>query len=339
MVIFLLERYLIVDFQGKGCTMNPPPIHGETTHFSQTPTLEIVYAADDHYVVPLVAAISALVESQKSEPYEMRVTVLANQMSPSNVELIENLRTLGLSSENLRVLDISDRIPEGLPSRSPHNTYISQTAYARFLAPQLAQGSSDRILYLDADTLVKGSLEPLLTLPLGGRPAAAVCDRIIETVSHPQGLPNWRDLGLAPDAPYFNSGVLLMDCQLWRDEQIAERLYAYCFGRGDDLELFDQEALNAVLGREIVALDPEYNMFTNHLCNETVPGEAPLQRDPLSPEDIASARIVHYIGHLKPWKPGDTASIETDMFFEALDRTSLSGWRPTNVVTSSAGHE
>jgi lipopolysaccharide biosynthesis glycosyltransferase len=315
------------------------PVHDETHRFTQTPTLEIFYVADDHYVVPLVAAISALVESQKSERFEMLVTVLANQMSSSNVELVENLHTLGISPENLRVLDISDRIPEGLPSRSPHNTYISQTTYARFLAPQLARGSSDRILYLDADTLVRGSLEPLLSLPMGGRPAAAVRDRIIGTVSHPQGLPNWRDLELAPDAPYFNAGVLLIDSQLWRENQITERLYAYCFGRGDDLELFDQEALNAVLGREILALNPDYNMFTNHLCNETVPGEAPLQRDPLSPEDMASARIIHYIGHLKPWKPGDTPSLETDMFFEALDRTSLSGWRPTEVATSSAGHE
>lgn len=314
-------------------------VRDDTNRFTRKPTLEIFYVADDHYVVPLAAAISALVASQESERFEISVTVLANQMSPSNVELIENLHSLGISSENLRVLDVSDKIPDGLPSRSPHNTYISQTTYARFLAPQLAQRSSDRILYLDADTLVRSSLEPLLTLPLEGRPAAAVRDRIIGTVSHPQGLPNWRDLGLAPDAPYFNAGVLLIDSQLWRDKQLTERLFAYCFSRGGDLELFDQEALNAVLGREILALEPDYNMFTNHLCNETVPGEAPLQRDPLSPEDMASARIIHYIGHLKPWKPGDTPSLETDMFFEALDRTSLSGWRPTEVVTSSAGHE
>jgi len=59
---------------------------------------------------------------------------------------------------------------------------------------------AQRVLYLDADTLVRSSLKVLWNTDLRGKAIAAVPD-----VGHPMGHDNIRR------APYFNAGVLLMD--------------------------------------------------------------------------------------------------------------------------------
>jgi len=295
--------------------------------------LEIFYAVDDAYVVPLIASLSALSSANRKYDVHASITVLSNNLSTEHLQLVRQFGRDTYGKDQFSLTDITTLLPADLPLLSPHNTYISGTAYARFLVPMLAKARSNRSLYLDADTLVTGDLSELTTVDLLGRPVAAVRDHIISNVSHPQGLPNWIDLGLEPDSFYFNSGVLLFDNAAWRSSDLTDRLYSYCRQRGEALELFDQEALNAVAGRDIHVLDASYNVFTNHLCDETVPGEAPLQRDPLDPSELARARIIHFIGHLKPWKHGDTPSAENDLFFSALKQTPISGWSIGDVIT------
>ena len=55
-------------------------------------------------------------------------------------------------------------------------------------------------------------------------PCMAVSDEIITSVSHPEGLPNYVDLDLPPDVPYFNSGLLVMNLSRWREEALSTRI-------------------------------------------------------------------------------------------------------------------
>ena len=68
---------------------------------------------------------------------------------------------------------------------------------------RIAESSSDldRVIYLDADTIVLTSLRDLWEESLGTSPVAAVRD-----IGFPYfaGVLPWRALGLPPGAPYFN---------------------------------------------------------------------------------------------------------------------------------------
>ena len=118
----------------------------------------------------------------------------------------------------------------------------------------------ERVLYLDCDTIVVDSLAPLAELGLGNAYVAAVRNLF---------LPGHADrparIGLPPDQPYFNSGVLLLNLDaMRRDDCQTELLELARCGKGR-LLFPDQDALNIVLGRRLIELHPRWNVMNSFL--------------------------------------------------------------------------
>lgn len=130
---------------------------------------------------------------------------------------------------------------------------IGPVMWFRALLPDLLP-DVDRVLYLDADTLVVDGLAELFTMPLGTAGIAAA-DNVLE--------PTHRDrvaaLGLEGAHAYFNSGVLLLDlAQLRRDGRMQQVLQV-ARERADELVWPDQDALNLVFASTREALHPRWN--------------------------------------------------------------------------------
>ena len=71
-------------------------------------------------------------------------------------------------------------------------------------------------------------------------------------------------LGILPEAPYFNAGVMLVDLARWRAEDIGGKLLDY-YGTIAPYCLFqDQDAINGLLRGRIATLHPAYNFITNY---------------------------------------------------------------------------
>ena len=97
---------------------------------------------------------------------------------------------------------------EGFPETGRYPVQI----YYRLAAPLLLPEALNRILYLDVDTVVLNSLEPLYTSDFAGGGLYGV-------QPHPQvpGTSSTRPvLGLEDGVRYLNSGVLMMDLALLR---------------------------------------------------------------------------------------------------------------------------
>lgn len=176
--------------------------------------------------------------------------------------------------------------------RLPDNRRFGLTAWYRIFLPELLP-ELDRILYLDADTIVRRHLEPLWGTDLGGLPLAAVANPLYPFMDH--GF--LAGLGLASTAEYFNSGVLLLDLEVWRREGLTARVLERAAAQGRQ-EWPDQNALNTVLRGRWRALDPEWN------AQNTV-FDLRASRLPFAPDALRRARrnpaIVHFIGPYKPW--------------------------------------
>src|SRR5690606_22778049 len=124
--------------------------------------------------------------------------------------------------------------------------WISQAAYLKLLAPGLLPSGAARVIVLDADVIVQSDLQPLWAAPMGDRLLLAVQDFGCPYVSCSFGIRRYRELGLEADAPYFNSGVMLLDLERWRAEEMASRSLQYLDSHAAELRCHDQEALNAV---------------------------------------------------------------------------------------------
>jgi lipopolysaccharide biosynthesis glycosyltransferase len=176
--------------------------------------------------------------------------------------------------------------------------------YARLLIPYIFQKTVSRILYLDADILVLGDLRPLWSTDLHGAILGAVPDRWAERIKLRE--PGLESVPLVRE--YFNAGVLLVDLNRWRDEQVSEKALKY-LARHPQSPFSDQDALNAVCDGYWARLNPRWNS-QNHGTKNRLQEMSSEQR-PI---------IVHFSSSAKPWKP-DSLSPSAAFYDSYRNRT------------------
>lgn len=168
----------------------------------------------------------------------------------------------------------------GLPEPPPG--YLSVAANYRLLAPYFVP--EPRVLYLDSDVVVRRDLQGVFETDLAGYAVAAVADASFPTLG--DSIENWREQGLDPDRPYFNSGVLLIDLERWRADGTANALLANLREHAAAYRFHDQDALNAVLQGRWLALGGGWNVQLGSPREHVVPAEA---------------GVLHFTTQYKPW--------------------------------------
>jgi lipopolysaccharide biosynthesis glycosyltransferase len=171
-------------------------------------------------------------------------------------------------------------------------------------------GTINRVLYLDPDLIVNGSLKELYDLPMEEYyfAAASHTGPIIRKV-------NGLRLDMDDDSPYINSGVMLMNLKLLREEQDYDEVFRFIEKRKNFLILPDQDIISSLYGSRIYALDTyRYNM-TERLYRLHSHFEKRLTLDWIRKHSV----IIHYCGRNKPWNENYFGSL--DVFYkEAVER-------------------
>lgn len=186
----------------------------------------------------------------------------------------------------------------GFPAERPSTPIV-------WLRPLLAEllPDEDCVLSLDCDTLVLHDLGPLWQTELDpGSYFAAVAQ---PTYRIPN--PMHARLGIDSTIPYFNAGVMVMDLNLMRAEDFAERTRAFVSRRDrPELAYNEQDAVNLTFPGRWTALDPVWNAMTAVLMPFVEAGEwsSDIHHQAWVLERAArSPAIVHFEGAamLKPW--------------------------------------
>lgn len=153
----------------------------------------------------------------------------------------------------------------------------------------------DRILYMDCDTLLMDDLTSLWRTDLSSAYLGAVNNVLDNDMN------SWpQELGLPADQHYFNSGVLLLNLQAMRADDMSRRIITYGREKADQLKWPDQDALNYLLGHRRVELDPRWN------CQNSL-YYYPHSRNFFDKKKLVAAiqqpGIVHFEGGqiVKPW--------------------------------------
>jgi lipopolysaccharide biosynthesis glycosyltransferase len=148
----------------------------------------------------------------------------------------------------------------------------------------------DRVLYLDGDIVVVGSIAPLWHVDLEGALFGAV-----DIPGSDRGVTH---LGLQPEDGYFNSGVLLIDLKRWRTTRAFDAVLGYVETYPELMTRdVDQEALNGCFYRNRKRLDYKWNAISPFFRE---PCALPLTRAEI--ESVRQdARVIHFNGSLKPW--------------------------------------
>ena len=251
-----------------------------------TPERIVVVSTNAQYAAP--AAVS--VRSAITDASEGVSVVILYFGSESEIEF-QMLR------DSFRADDVFlDLLPQNLFARWPSRRYFGNDAvYARLALGRLIDSSINRVVYLDADTLVFSDISALWTRPLEGAAFGAVREMNGPTMSHRGGLRNWEEAGVPSDAPYCNSGVLALDLDVWRTEDLESRCFAFLERFGESVRFPDQDALNATLWDRWVEFDQAYN----------VSGFWDAPKFPVTDygygDVLGRMRLFHFQGPTKPW--------------------------------------
>ena len=207
------------------------------------------------------------------------------------------------------------KAPADFLADAPVTDRYPREMYYRIFAAHYLPQEVERVLYLDPDIVVNGSIAELWETPLGDCLFAAAT-HVREALRRLNAL----RLGIAERVPYINSGVMLMNLARLREEQDAEAVFRYIAEHRKALLLPDQDVISGMYGARILPLDPyRYNMTERLFV---------MRPDAEAWRDLAWVRehsaIIHYCGRNKPWR--DNYLGKLDVFYhEAAERYRKEG--------------
>jgi len=132
---------------------------------------------------------------------------------------------------------------------------LSKAAYYRLLLSSILP-SINKILYLDVDMVVLGSVKPLFDLELANYPVAAVRDIIECTDEHRM------QLSLSYEQQYFCSAIMMINLDYWRKNDSEEIMIGFS-KRNRRVFCHDQDALNYAFKGKWFQLPPKWNKFNS----------------------------------------------------------------------------
>lgn len=240
----------------------------------------ILYGVNNGFAQHAAVSIQSLISNNRD--LHLHIVVAALNFSADTEVRFMALQT---PQASIKVVAFDQRKLAAMPEVPPYPKDI----YLRLWVHEFFDPEAGNVLYIDADTVVVGSVRELADLDLG--------TNILGAVDIP-GADSHKYCKLPSEYNYFNSGVLLINNKLWRDEHCLQTVKDFLNANRAILHDADQDALNGCFYQRRVALDYKWNLISPFYRKHGFLGV-------LSRKQVAAARaderIVHFNGHAKPW--------------------------------------
>ncbi len=209
--------------------------------------VNLLLSSDDNYAFFLGTVLCSVFENKKSG-YDIRVFVIDGGISETNKEKMSVLEERYGFKINFLKIEMEAF------KKFPTTKTLPISAYYRMFLKNILPEWVDKILYLDCDIVVLNDIQNIFNENLNGNIIGAVPH--YETGS---SIESAKRLGLPKDAKYFNSGVLLIDLNLWRKSKTEEECLDFIIKNPDKIRFADQDVLNSVFANKYQALPWKYN--------------------------------------------------------------------------------
>ena len=243
--------------------------------------IHLVCCSDEKYMPLTATMLMSLVRNHHSDEL-LNVYIINNGVSIATKKNIET----SFYSEKI-IINWLQIDPQDIPSILGISDQYSDISrhYYRLLMPYLLPQTVDRAIYLDVDLIILADISHLWQIDLKDYLIGASQDFLENCGS---AISNCIELGISPNAKYFNSGVLLINLKKWRDQDISKKVIICRLSNEEAVlasehYIYDQFGLNVILVEQWQELDPRWNYS---------PGPGKTTLNPF---------IVHYYGNVKPW--------------------------------------
>lgn len=264
--------------------------------------MNLLFAIDRPYIPLLLSCLRSIALRGGAERYEVYIL-------HSDLPAEEEDRITAVAGANFSFHFLS--VPRQLFSGFPETRRYPVQIYYRLAAPLLLPPELDRVLYLDVDTVVINPLTELYHTGLDGHLFAA-CSHTREFL---QKFNQFR-LKLDRDVPYVNTGVMVMNLSLLRQELHLEDIRRFALENQHALMLPDQDILTALYGHRVKVMDTlRYNLSDRVISfHNANPKNRRIDLDWVRDNAV----IIHYFGRNKPWN--DHYNGILDVFYHQYGR-------------------
>lgn len=169
--------------------------------------------------------------------------------------------------------------------------HISLSAYYRIYLPKILPLHINKVLYVDVDIVVKKDLGVLWEKSIVNHSHFAVEDKGFSDLYK-------QNLMMENNSKYFNSGILFINLNYWRENNIFEKCIIFLKNYKNRIQLHDQDVLNSILCNQWKELPYAYNAQESIFRKDL-----PLYRNKNYLNAYFNPIIIHFTGggHSKPW--------------------------------------
>ncbi|MEI9426805.1 glycosyltransferase family 8 protein [Mesorhizobium sp. Cs1299R1N3] len=246
--------------------------------------INIVCVSDTNYVPHLVTLLKS-VQSNSDQDDTFKVHIIHDAISEDLQKLI---------SAELRAMEVRWYSIVGHDALTlPPLLQISRATYLRLIMDEVLDESISRLIYLDIDMVVTGSLKELWQCDLGDCVCAAVPDPGINIEAFAQ------KYNFTLPGQYFNAGMMVFDMHRARIDGILRGALNLLLEHPSKFEYADQDALNVVLWGKWKQVDATWNFQREFMYDDLAAWRV------MSRDRHTVPKIIHFTESVKPWKAGE----------------------------------
>lgn len=213
--------------------------------------LSVLYITDERFAPLVGVSVTSLFKNNPAERIALTVYIMTTNMSKKNqarfMDLAEHYK------QKISIINVGDELKriEQLNLSKYRGSAMTnlRLSFDKFVPQQV-----ERLLYVDADTIVCGNIEEIADFDMQDKMLGMVYDaygKIMADKAH-------------EGEAYYNAGVILFDCVKWRKGMWRKRIIRYINHNGAQFAHPDQDIYNILCRKEIVTLPIRYNFQPIH---------------------------------------------------------------------------
>jgi len=270
--------------------------------------IRVISVVDENYAQHLGVMLCSLFEHQKSNS-KLDVYIVDAGISEKNKSKLKQV------GERYDTAITFLKVDKSIYKNFKISHHVNSSVYYRISIPKILDSSIKKVLYLDCDLIIKKDISELWNIDIS--------KYFIAAVENPK-FNRYNNLKIPINAKYFNSGVMLINLEKWRQHNIAHRVIKFIKDNPEKIILWDQDALNAILYNGWKELPPKWNQQT--IMFEIDVSETNFTKAKFT-EATENPAIIHYTTSSKPWHYTNEHPLKNE-YYKYLKKTPWRKYSP-----------
>ena len=206
--------------------------------------ISCAYALDNAYVFPTIVAMISLVENAGKKTFYHIYIMFGSGFKNKYKRALLSVQKSHKNNCKIIFINMEDKF-----KNADINNKITTSTYYRLALPNLLP-DVNRIIWMDGDTAVFEDLTELITIDMNNY-----------IMGFLDSMPDAIESFGVKNATVLCAGVLLLDLDALRKNNIQEKMYKFINDNLGKLEQHDQTVINVVCQNNIGILPPKFGIF------------------------------------------------------------------------------